>query len=209
MKREIALKFCVLILMLLVCGASMALAEQLNDDFSSGLASWTIEWGTVTDGGGFALFEEDTLHLSSTISQKFTLDNHAEILSFDAEMSVVAGGVSNFAPWDAFMASLLDPVTYNPLISNPGFTEFYFLENTGFQETVADVIGTTVSLDVSSLAGQQVMLSFDLFGGDDGYQTSFSLDNILTRQVPLPGTLSLLLAGSGIVGYWRKSRFAK
>lgn len=176
-----------------------------NGDFSSGLSGWIVEYGTVTDGGGYALFEEDAFDLSSTLSRVFTLAPGSLMLSFDMVMSVESGGnYDPFAPPDAFMASLLDPVTYDPLVSNPGFTEFYLLENTGYEETVADVSSSTISLDVSAWAGQDVFLSFDLFGGDDGMLTSVSVDNVGVSVIPAPGALLLGLVGAGTVSIWRK-----
>ncbi len=46
---------------------------QNGDFITPGLSGWTVEYGTVTDGGGYALFEEDPFDLSSTLSQGFTL----------------------------------------------------------------------------------------------------------------------------------------
>ncbi len=34
-----------------------------NGDFSVGLTGWNVEYGTVIDGGGYALFEEDPFYL--------------------------------------------------------------------------------------------------------------------------------------------------
>jgi hypothetical protein len=177
-----------------------------NGDFSTlDLSGWTVEFGTVTDGGGYALFEEDLSDLSSTLSQQFTIPALALELSFDVVMSAEGGGDYDPFSWaDAFTASLLDPVTFDPLISNPGVTEFYHLDNTGYEETVGTVSGSTGSLDVSSWAGYDVLLSFDLWGGLDGMQTTVSLDNVNVSVVPAPGALVLVLIGSGMIGLWRR-----
>jgi hypothetical protein len=123
-----------------------------NGNFSSGLTDWNVEYGTVTDGGGYAKFQEDAMSLSSTLSQQFTLPAGSLTLSFDVWMSSAeTGGDYDPFSWpDAFTVSLLDPVTFDPLISNLGVTEFYYLDNTGYEETVGTVSGSTVSLDVSS-----------------------------------------------------------
>lgn len=186
-----------------------AFAGPTNGDFSSGLSSWTVEYGTVTDGGGYALFEEDPIDASSTLSQLFTIPPLALELSFDVELLAVPGGDDYGFPPDAFMASLLDPVTYDPLVSNPGFTEFYYLDNTGYEETVGSVSGNTVTLDISGLRGLDAFLSFDLWGGDDGMITTASLDDVSVSAIPAPGALLLGLIGTGAVGFLRRSRTGK
>ena len=185
--------------------ATLASAIPTNGDFSAGLTDWTVEYGTVTDGGGFALFSEDALSLSSTLSRTFNLPSKAAELSFDIVMSSEAGGDYDPFSWpDAFTASLLDPVTLDPLIFNPGFTEFYYLDNTGYEDTVAMVAGNRVSLDVSTLAGQDVFLSFDLWGGLDGMLTNVLLDNVNVSVIPAPAAIVLGLIGTGLVGLYRK-----
>lgn len=201
--------FCrfVFAVILFVCISPTLYANLSNGDFSAGLNGWTVEYGTVTDGGGFALFQEHPVDLSSTLSQQFTIPALALQLSFDVWMSAVAGGDYDPFSWpDAFTASLLDPVTFDPLISNPGVTEFYYLDNTSYEETVGTVSGSTVSLDVSSWAGYDVLLSFDLWGGLDGMLTSVSLDNVQISVIPAPGALLLGLIGTGTVGLWRRYR---
>jgi hypothetical protein len=194
------------IVVALVGVAAFAGPTLQNGDFSApDLIGWTVEYGTVTDGGGYALFEEDAFSLSSTLSQVFSLPSGSQTLSFDVWMSAVTGGdYDPFAWQDAFTASLLDPVTFDPLISNPGVTEFYYLDNTGYEETVGTVSGNKVSLDVSSWAGYDVLLSFDLWGGLDGMHTTVSLDNVNISVVPAPGALLLGLIGTGAVGLSRR-----
>ena len=194
--------FCVMGVALAGVTAVGAPALQ-NGNFSSGLDWWTVESGVVSDGGGFALFEEDPVFGMSSLVQEFGLPPGALELSFDVDMSAVAGGDDFGCSPDAFTASLLDPLTYDPLVSNPGFTDFYYLDNTGWEETVATVSGSTVSL------GQDVFLAFDLLGGDDGMVTSVSLDNVSVSVIPAPGALLLGMIGTGLVGFLRRSRIAK
>jgi hypothetical protein len=177
----------------------------LNGDFSAGLTDWNLEYGTVTDGGGFALFQEHATSLSSTLSQEFTIPALALELSFDLVMS--AAGTPDPSAWaDAFTASLLDPVTLDPLIYNPGYTEFYYLDNTGLEQTVATVSGNTIALDISGLRGLNAFLSFDLWASYDGMDTSVNLDNVNISLIPAPGALLLALMGTGAVGLWRRLR---
>jgi len=181
-----------------------------NGDFSAGLANWTLEYGDVIDGGGFALFQESITVLSSTISQVFTIPALAQELSFDVIMLSVPGGDYDEFAWpDAFTASLLDPVTYNPLVFNPGYTEFYYMDNTGYVDTIATVSGNTVSVDVSGFAGLDAYLVFDLWGSYDGMLTSVSLDNVKVSVIPVPGALLLGFIGIGTVGVLNISRFRK
>lgn len=197
--------FCGMVVALAGVTAVAAPALQ-NGDFSSGLGSWTVESGAVSDGGGFALFEEDPVFGMSSLVQEFGLPPGALELSFDVDMSAVAGGDDFGCSPDAFTASLLDPLTYDPLVSNPGFTDFYYLDNTGWEETIATVAGSTVSLDVSPFAGQDVFLGFDLLGGDDGCLTSVSVDNVSVSVIPAPGALLLGMIGTGLVGFLRRAR---
>jgi hypothetical protein len=208
MKKKSHLKSLAFCVVVVLCTALPGFSGITNGDFSTlDLSGWTVEFGTVTDGGGYALFEEDLSDLSSTLSQQFTIPALALELSFDLWMSAEAGGDYDPFSWpDAFTASLLDPVTFDPLISNPGVTEFYYLDNTGYEETVGTVSGSTVSLDVSNWAGYDVLLSFDLWGGLDGMQTTVSLDNVNVSVIPAPGALLLAFIGTGLVGWLRRSR---
>lgn len=176
-----------------------------NGIFSAGLSSWTVESGTVSDGGGFALFEEHALDLRSSLVQQFTLPADATTLSFDVSMTAQPGGNDLAMAPDAFVATLYDnPTDLNALLSIPGYSEFFYFDNSGVEDaSVVTFDGTTVSLDVSSLAGQDVFLAFDLLGGDDGMITIVCLDNVLVPTqpdavIPAPGALLLALVGTGL-----------
>ena len=196
----------------LFAGATYAAPTVVNGNFSDvDLNGWAVEFGTVTNGGGYARFQEDAISLSSTLSQAFQLPVDAKTLSFDVWIESVAGGQEDPFSWpDAFTASLLDPITLNPLIASPGYTDFYYLDNTGVLETVASVAGNTVSLNVSGLAGQNVLLSFDLWGGYDGMLTTVGVDNVkvsgLGPAVPAPSALLLAGVGTGFVARLRRKK---
>lgn len=194
-------------IILLTCQVSQAGFTIVNGDFSDGLNGWTVDSGNVSDGGGFALFEEHPTLILSTLFQEFTLPTGVQSLSFDVTLSAVAGGVSDpFAFSDSFTASLLDPVTLDPLIANPGFSDFYFQDNTGFEDTIASVSGNHITLDLFGLGldGLDAALYFDLIGSDDGFLTSVSIDNVQVSVIPVPGALLLGSIGVGLVGWLRR-----
>lgn len=214
MKRKISSKFSFVCLIFLVFSAASLIAGPTNGNFASGLDAWNHEFGNVDASGGSAIFEEHPTIISSTLSQVFTLDADSWMLSFDMVMSVDPGGNHHSPNWsDTFTASLLDPVTLAPLASNPTYTDFYYHDRAGVIETVAVVNGNTISLDVSALAGNSVLLSFDLFGSDDGYFTTVIVDDVKVSSfgpvVPVPSALLLGLAGTGFVGYFRRIGRAK
>lgn len=178
-----------------------------NGDFSAGLTGWNVEYGTVTDGGGYALFEEDPFDLSSTLSQQFTIPALALELSFDVLIS--STGNYDTAEWaDAFTACLYDnPLDLNPLIYNPGFDDFFYMDHTGVVEMVGSFDGTSVTLDVSAFRNLDAYLVFDLWANlNDGMTTTVSLDNVNISVIPAPGALLLGLIGTGLVGFWHRVR---
>ena len=183
---------------LVTAGISLAGPSLTNGNFSDGLNGWTIEEGPVYSYSEQALLEENGYPYVTSMSQSFTLHGAAETLSFDIDMNTMQGTTGSSQYSDAFAAYLLDPVDYSPLISNPGFSEFYYLENNGFEETVGTVSGNTVELDVTSIAGQDVYLAFDLYSEDDGLITSVFIDNVMVAPAAIPAPAALLLCGIGL-----------
>ncbi len=178
-----------------------------NGDFSAGLNSWVVESGTVIDGGGHALFFEDVV--SSTLSQEFWIPSKATKLSFTMLMLSMgtSGDYNPLAGPDVFTISLYDnPTNLNPLVSNPGVDNFYYRDNTGYLETVAMVIGSRISLDVSGLSSMNAYLVFDLLGSDDGMTTKIYLDNVEVCRIPAPRAMLLGFIGMGMVGLWIRSQ---
>lgn len=211
MSGKIRLNIPVVFIVLLLMPQSLVLADLaiVNGDFSAGLSGWSVDpfGGDVVDGGGYALFVEDPDLMLSSLSQEFIIPALALELSFDVAMTTEQGGYYDEWAWpDAFAATLYDnSVDLNPLISIPSFNEFLYMDNTGFvDDTVATFDGTTVSLDVSSVAGENVFLAFDLFGSDDGKLTSVSIYKVDISLVPAPGALLLGIIGTGMVGLWRR-----
>jgi hypothetical protein len=188
--------FCyfVFAVILLACSPPTLYANIQNGDFSAGLNGWTVESGNVSDGGGFALFEEHPVVILSTLKQEFTLPDWSSMsLLFDVKMSATPGGPHDPFAWpDAFTASLLDPVTLEPLIFNPGRTDFFYMDNAGVQ-TIGNL---EVEIDLSGLGlgGRDVGLYFDLIGSDDGMLTSANVDNV--QFIPEPAACLLLISGA-------------
>ena len=178
----------------------------VNGDFSNGLNDWTVESGNVSDGGGFALFEEHPTQILSTLVQQFALPDWSSMsLLFDVKMSATQGGAYDPFAWpDAFTASLLDPVTLDPLIANPGRTDFFYIDNTNSIITIGTLM---LRLDLSGLGGLDAALYFDLIGSDDGMLTSVSLDNV--EIIPEPCSLLLWLVGMGSLAFLRKAKLVK
>ena len=177
-----------------------------NGNFSNGLNGWTVEWGYVVNPSDYALFAEHPIDISSTLSQEFTIPSLAQVLSFEILMSETPGEDSDTSEWpDAFTASLLDPITNNPLIANDGYTDFFYIDNSGVIDTVADFTGRKVSLDVSGFAGCDAYLVFDLWMSYDGKQTIAQLDNVEISVIPAPGALLLGLIGISSLRVLKKS----
>lgn len=63
------------------------------------------------------------------------------------------------------------------------------------------------TLDVSSLQGRDIALSFELADEDDGFNSRVILDNVrFTTVVPIPSSLLMFLAGMPLLGYCRRRK---
>lgn len=171
-----------------------------NGDFSSGLANWNTS-GDVIDAGGAAqlttttgtsvfsasLIQGDDGSLS--FSTPLTLGAADNFLLFDVQFEDIGPDATEaIGPFsDALGVSLLDAD-----LSHPDLV---------FSDVANLSAGTSqVLLDVSSLAGQDVGLYFDLTDENDGRDSRATIDNVVFTEfqptsVPLPGTLLLLVAG--------------
>lgn len=175
-----------------------------NGDFSFNLDGWSVVSGNVTNGGGYAKFEEHSTAILSTLKQEFTLPEGVLWLAFDVKMSATPGGDDDPFAWpDAITASLLDATTLDPLVANPGRTDFFYMDNTNSLITIGTL---TITTDLTGFGNRAVALYFDLIGSDDGMVTRVMVDNVEVA-VPEPCSLLLWLVGTGTVGIFR--RFSK
>ena len=106
---------------------------------------------------------------------------------------------------DSFQAILLDSsgIPLLPLTAGP----FYAIDNDGTDffdptQVTVSILGsgaTRVSLDVSSLASQEMtvffLLTADPVGHHDGLTTTVSLDNVAINdsQIPEPNSIAIML----------------
>ncbi len=208
-----------------LCSAN-AYGLPTNADFSSGLAGWTAS-GSVSDGGGFAVFAEAGTPASSSLYQDFVLDPGATTLSFDY-LFVTDGTFNHLALPDAFTARLLNPATLVPLLATPLRDDYVYHDARGESDSLALDAGLvtrtpvtdptrpdwyTVSLDVSSLPSHiAVRLMFDLFGGDNNQTTFAAVDNIGvagTGPAVIPEPLTATLVASALVAAGCAARLRK
>ena len=188
----------------ILCLGASAWATMVpeNGDFSAGLSGWTVGSGDVTDGGGYALFREHSSDILSTLRQEFFLPAGVISLEFEVEMTATPGGADDPYAWpDAFTASLLDADTLDPLVANPGRTDFFYIDNTNSIITIG-TLSVRIDLTALGLDGREAALYFDLIGSNDGMLTSVRLDNV--EIIPEPTTLVLMLLGSGFLKHKRR-----
>ena len=213
-------------------------AGVMNGNFTSAgvspnpFSDWTTDtslFDRPTDGGGFAQFDsiepsDPNLLISSIhLAQSFSLDSGSQRLSFELNISSVTSASMFVGPVrDSFQAIIFDnsaiPVELFP--SNPPlFTAFYSIDNDGSTElfdsnfvTSLDIGGGVrrITLDVSSLSPQTLVLDFLLSGNGDGLDTRVQLDNVAISNVavvPEPANILVWTVTSGIAFCVRKRGF--
>ncbi|MGB2987497.1 MAG: hypothetical protein WBE26_16660 [Phycisphaerae bacterium] len=230
MKRQAILLGSVLVLWATV----PANGDLINGGFDTGnLFGWTSSGPVTVDAIGgtppaAVLGEDEFLFDGTDLHQVFEIPTGPlATLSFTFAMFAEGDFPEPFPP-DAFLVSLLDPGTLNPLVSTPGYTDFFAVEFDGFFEdfvldydsglvevagltdlTTTDVfgIGGMVTLDMSSLSGgTMAMLDFNLVGGFDGYHSSVFIDGVSAQVIPIPASVGLGLAGFASLAGFRLLR---
>jgi hypothetical protein len=185
-------------------------AAIINGDFASeGTAPDPFAaWETFSplgdppeDGGGFARFTARDFLEDQQLEQWFTLPTLADTLSFEYRIAASLGGTStNGAPPDSFQATLYDS-GFSPLFPSDAFLVSFFSVDVGgtpfFDPAFVSLeeIGSgwnRVSLDVSTLASQNLLIEFLALGSNDGLLTSIDLDNVMVTAVPEPASITIL-----------------
>ncbi len=206
---------------LFLCG-SVSATPLTNGDFSSGFSSWDgfgVSSGVVTPappsfsliGGGMAKVSNDSLDYQVALSQVIDIPTNALTLSFGYEwyfteyINSTASQEVQAALWDLSFSSSFDlfPLTVDFSLPDSGGTGF---ANSG-----------TATTDISSLAGQTLILDFLVTDNDLDESDWLAIGNIQITVdqgvvVPEPGTMVLfglgLLLGAG-VGTRRSSHRSK
>lgn len=212
-------------------GLNTARGGVINGDFSTDLtdpsAGWETAFGlespvTETEQAKFVIdsFFDNLVQLE----QEFLLPVGATSLSFEYQFRTEVGGVFDLffgaPPYDIFQASLLDPVTLDPLIAIDSSDDRFFGIDADGNPFAALEVGTPeilsngftrISLDVSSLSSQQVLLDFIFLGEDDEFISTVLLDNVVVTTasavVPEPGTFAIwALLGVTSIGLSTRKR---
>jgi len=195
-------------------------------------AGWTTDsvvGDPPTGNGEFALFTVTGFSAQQLQQPFLLLPGNAQTLSFEFLLSTADDGTTGSATPDNFQATLFEydaasTAVGNSLLPSPDpsfpailFPAFFSTDNVPLPNpkqfknaavTVEDVLTgprqgwKRVSVDVSSVPSQDVMLDFSLFGDNDGLTTTVSVDNVeLTvsnlAAVPEPGAL-LIWMGTGL-----------
>lgn len=202
-----------------LCGLVAGSAEAdlglplTNGDFSSSLSVGWTDYEVASIVGGEGVLGEDPWYFSF-LEQEFTIPDLSLSLSFDYKPVFEMGGD------EAFSASLLDPLAYDPLVAtdadpwDPSESYFFLADSFGTTltdssfVTLTDLGGrwTNVFLDLTSLGGfaTDALLAFDFIGFDDSFGSEISLDNASVSVVPVPGAVLLGLVGFGVLGLSRR-----
>ncbi len=157
-----------------------------------------------TDDNGEAKFVVGDGSSAVQLQQVLTIPGNGLLLSFQYRFST-EGTTNPLGDRDSFQATLLNPSSFDPLlaIDAPFFPSFFSVDNNGTQflsfatSSQDDGAFTTITADISSLAGQEVLLEFlaaeNSFMPDD-LITSFWIDNVSISVIPEPSAPLALCA---------------
>ncbi len=173
-----------------------ASAQPVNPDFDTDLSGWsvaehggTVVPGSVTWEAGEAVIREGDSHLV-VLAQVIWLPAHPEQLSFSLGADP---GFDLAGRWLAdALEVLLGALAGAPLLEGwqPGASAVFSLQESGEVLTAPCVAsdGTTVAIDLSAHAGEDVTLSFALIGGDRDLTSTIRVDAVRLGDVDLaPG----------------------
>lgn len=196
--------------------AGSAQAELMNEDFSSGLDSWTTT-GDVSAPAGTAILGDSSV-IVSQLYQGSNVGAGTHTLQFDFlnELSSFepTGGFPDFVSINIYLIDDLGTFDLDNLV----FDDVVALTNMDFNGPTGAVNGT---IGPSSLGGnwqlfsvtfnssfQYAIPTFELFGlnFEDG-DSMFQVDNVRfvdSGIIPEPATLSLLAGGLALLGIRRR-----
>jgi hypothetical protein len=208
---------------LLIGGSSAHAGPLINGDFSSGLTGWTTDPAdSVSVLNGQAVISESLFATEVLLYQDFTIPTGVPTLTFTL-VFLTDEPAGAFFP-DGFGVSLLNPTTLASLVPtvDSNTDSFYtrdLVQGTDQGQAAAGVtlspsptsIPLTVTLDISSLGGQEARILFRLIGGGDAFDASVTIDNVSVGTnvvpVPEPGSLTLAVIGiGGLIGHRRHQR---
>lgn len=196
---------CAVVFSLFVSSASAV--PLTNGDFSSGMGDWNdaSSFGSATVVGGQAQLDTGAFTdlYSSVLVQgddgffnffsPITLDADVQFLSFDVAFFDL--GVDATETGGAFFSDALNIWLYDALdwSYDLGIDP---LVDISFGSTM-----TTLLFDVSSLAGREVALSFELSDANDGRNSRVVIDNVeFIAEVPAPSVILLMATGLLLMG---------
>ncbi len=211
-------KTCIAICLALMAGPVLAIPFT-NGDFSAGTAGWTdasatgsasvvagqaqLDTGSGTDPYSSVFVQGDDGFFS--FPSPVSLDSSITYLNFD--IAFIDLGVDSSETGSSPYSDFLSVFLYD---ANDSFLDIYngpLVSTSFFGPTM-----TTLQFDVSSLAGRDIAISFELSDENDGRDSRVLLDNIsftaeddnvVPVPVPEPPVIYLLTAGLMLMNYRR------
>ena len=185
----------------------------VNGDFSGDATGWTVVGDVDFTGHQARLIESQTL-AATVLSQEFTINQGTSWLEIELRaLTTEPASLLNLP--DVLTFSLLNPLTLDSLVAVvPTSTNFYIqdlvdgamAENASGVTVLGATLPLIIRLDLSSLSATQsvdALLQFELVGGGDFLDASYTIDNISLvsspTMVPEPGSMAIwggiILAG--------------
>lgn len=219
--RSLCKKVVIAVVLATLIPGTCALADLQNGDFSNPLSVGWTDYDLVTIQSGVAVMGEDPVDWAF-LEQEFTTPALSLSLSFEYQPLFETDGQ------ESFTASLLDPVTFNPLIPTdadpliPGNETYYFMHDWDHFWGVDDVLTdpayvavtdlgagwTSVTLDLTSLGliETDALLAFEFIPGfgDFSLDGQIMIDNVSIAVVPAFPAVLLGVIGLGTVAALRR-----
>jgi len=176
--------------------------DSWNDASSTGIVTSNNGFATLSTGSGIGLYSAVLVQGDDgffNFNSPITIDNQQSLLTFDLWQSssvIDASESGSSSLTDALNLSIYDAF-------DPSFDLL-------FTDLMATPQQQTFSIDISSLIGRSVAFSFELNDENDGFDSSFSLDNVqLTSLVSVTEPSTILLFALSICVLMRKKFITK